>query len=160
SPELDQDERDARDAGEHVHALAEPVAPRGRGGLRQPGPRVVLVVAEQAGAETDQHADAQHSAHPGRDRRPMQRTTESRPEPWPLPEPNREAHVASVGMAHRARPLQDAERADAGAAGPLRTCEGSGVGITRSRVGLVVALTAETVLLAFAVHPGETHQLG
>ena len=29
-----------------------------------------------------------------------------------------------------------------------------------ARVALVVALTAETVLLAFAVHPGETHQLG
>ena len=29
-----------------------------------------------------------------------------------------------------------------------------------ARVTLVIALTAETVLLAFAMHPGETHQLG
>jgi alpha-1,2-mannosyltransferase len=29
-----------------------------------------------------------------------------------------------------------------------------------ARAGLVIAVTTETVLLAFAVHPGETHQLG
>ena len=32
--------------------------------------------------------------------------------------------------------------------------------IRRARLALVIALTAETALLASAVHPGETHQLG
>ena len=29
-----------------------------------------------------------------------------------------------------------------------------------TRAGLVIAVATETVLLAFAVHPGQTHQLG
>src|SRR4029077_11631333 len=131
------------------HALAEPVTPRRSRGLRQPSPRVVLVGAEQAGTKTDQHADTQHPTDPRRDRRLMQRTTERRPKPWPLPEPNGHAHISSVDTVHRARPLRDAERGRPSRAAARRPCEGEAVtsAIRWARVGLGLALAIETVLL-------------
>ena len=55
-PQLDQQQRDRGHAGRDVDALGEPVAPDRARRLRQPGPRLVLVVAQQPGDEADRRS--------------------------------------------------------------------------------------------------------
>ena len=59
-PELDQQQRDGRDAGRDMDALSEPVAPDRLRRLGQPRPRLVLVMAEQSGHEEHRDRDAEH----------------------------------------------------------------------------------------------------
>ncbi|WP_071606265.1 NAD-dependent epimerase/dehydratase family protein [Luteipulveratus halotolerans] len=111
-PQLGQQQRDRRDAGDHVDALGEAVSPRRRGRRRQPPPRMRVVLADQPGREADEHGHADGEPEASGERPATRRSRVGRrpPRGWGIGQAGeRRRHGSIVLPTAPIRPLRSAE---------------------------------------------------
>ena len=134
-------------------ALRQPVGPDRRRRLGQPGPGVVLVVAQHAGHEADPEADPEDPADPGGDGGGVQRAREPWPEHWCRRGQAWSLHVISLCVQAVRQPLRGKEVAAGRAVAAANVWQAHPVVGLRARAALGCCLAAQAVLLARHYRP-------